>query len=87
MPIRSASAARLVSLMVAVTTPVVSATMEFACRTVALPSVTSTATLAAVSMESEAMASAMAAAVPVNVSMAVASMVPPPSPALKKACS
>ena len=71
MPVRPASAARLVSLMLAVTTPVVWASMEFACRTVA-PPVTVTATLVAVSIVLALIAVTISAAVPVRVVTAVA---------------
>ena len=56
-----------VSLMVAVTTPVVWASMLFACATVAVPLLTLTRTEAPVSIVAALMAVSIAAAVPVSV--------------------
>ena len=89
MPLRATSVARLVSLMVAVTTPVVWASMEFACSTDALPSVTVTATSSAVSIVSALIAVTISAALPVSVPTAVAltATVVLPSSVLRAAAS
>ena len=71
MPVRLVSVAMSPSLMVALTTPVVWASMEFACRTVA-PSLTVTATLAAVSIVLALIAVTISAALPVSVFTPVA---------------
>jgi len=76
MPVRPPRVEMAVSLMVAVTTPVVWASMLFAWATLALPLLMLTATLAAVSMEAVLIAVSIAVAVPVSVATELALMVP-----------